>query len=151
MLIGGGARAAKYEAIVKERELENFYILPFQHGEYSLDEIYGAGDLHFISLRPSCTGLGVPSKAYNSLAAGRPIVYFGSSESEIARMVTEDEVGSAVTNVQELEEAVLSYVEDAALREAHGLNARAISEGNYSRANAMYRYKKVLEGRSPSD
>lgn len=38
-------------------------------------------------------GLGVPSKTYNILASGRPILFFGPKNSEIDLLVRENGIG----------------------------------------------------------
>lgn len=140
VLVGGGSKAQHYKDVVAEKQLDNFEFLPFLHEEYSLAEIYGAGDANFISLRPSCTGLGVPSKAYNTLAAGRPIVYFGSADSEIAQMVAEESIGSVVSSADELASSVRSYVAENGRAKAEGQRARFLADGKYSRDSALDRY-----------
>ncbi len=72
--IGEGSRANYVKQKVADYGLTNVSILPFMHNQYPLSEILSAGDLHFISLKESCTGLGVPSKAYATLAVGRDLV-----------------------------------------------------------------------------
>ena len=45
------------------------------------------------SLRPSWTGVVVPSKFFGSLAAGRPVLFAGSRETAIAQWISEYGVG----------------------------------------------------------
>jgi hypothetical protein len=52
-----------------------------------------AADLHLLSLQPAWSGLVVPSKFFGSLAVGRPVVYTGPSDSDIARWVSTLGVG----------------------------------------------------------
>ena len=40
-------------------------------------------------------GLGVPSKAYNILASGKPILFIGPKDSEIYRLVKKNKLGWA--------------------------------------------------------
>ncbi len=50
-------------------------------------------DVHLISLRDDWAGVVVPSKFFASLAVGRPVLYAGPSESEIAHWVAENDLG----------------------------------------------------------
>ena len=52
-----------------------------------------ACDIAVVTLQDGMYGLGVPSKTYNILAAGRPILFFGPSNSEIELLVREKGVG----------------------------------------------------------
>ena len=46
-----------------------------------------AADVHLVSLLPQIEGLIVPSKFYGILAAGRPAIFIGDAEGEIAREI----------------------------------------------------------------
>ena len=66
------------------------------HGPYaraSQNKVLNACDIAVISLNKSILGMGVPSKSYNILASGKPILYIGPLESEIALMITENRIG----------------------------------------------------------
>lgn len=68
----------------------------FFHGSFKRSEqteILGNCSIAVVSLADSMYGLGVPSKSYNIMAAGRPILYLGPKGSEIYRMVTENGIG----------------------------------------------------------
>lgn len=51
----------------------------------ALGESLAAADLHLITMRPGFAGLIVPSKIYGILAVGRPAVFVGPGDSEVAR------------------------------------------------------------------
>lgn len=68
----------------------------FFHGAYYRSEqnnILGSCDIAIVTLEKDMYGLGVPSKAYNILASGRPILYFGPKNSEIDLLVKENNIG----------------------------------------------------------
>lgn len=52
-------------------------------------------DIAIISLAKGMKGLGVPSKTYNILAAGKPILYIGDADSEIYNLVKRFDLGWA--------------------------------------------------------
>ena len=143
-LIGGGMRFDKIAEEKKSRKITNLEMLPFMHDKYSLAEIYGAGNANFISLRPDCTGLGVPSKAYVSLAAGRPIIFQGSAESEIARLVSEENIGLAVQTKENLKAAILKLHNNPTLCDEYGAKARQLSDTKYSTASSCKKYVDLL-------
>jgi len=145
LFAGDGYRRREVEAVAAREDLANVRFLPFQPYE-SLGCSLGVGDVHFVSLRAGFEGLVVPSKAYGALAAGRPILYQGRPEGEIARMVHEGEVGWCVLpgDVDGLEAAVLEAVEDPDRRLELGQRARALAESRYGPAQAMAAYRAVL-------
>lgn len=50
-------------------------------------------DVAIVSLSQNMKGLGVPSKTYDILAAGKPILYIGEKESEIGKIVLQYKIG----------------------------------------------------------
>ena len=135
------------ERQVKERELHNVQLLPFQRTD-DLASSLSMGDVHVVTLRNGFTGLVVPSKAYGSLAVGKPIIYIGEPDGEIARMVMEEAVGRIVPgrDFQKLREAVLEYYENLSLRMAHGKKALEISQDKYNRKISIGHYLRLFEG-----
>lgn len=68
----------------------------FFHGPYfrsQQNEVLGACHIALVTLQDGMYGLGVPSKTYNILASGRPIMFLGPKDSEIDLLVKEEGVG----------------------------------------------------------
>jgi glycosyltransferase involved in cell wall biosynthesis len=147
VFVGGGARRSEVEARAVTNGLTNIFLFPFQPMEEWAD-VLGVGDLHFVVFRDEHTGFGVPSKAYASLAAGRPILYQGSEESEIARMIEESDVGTVVQcgDAEGLRESILRYLDEPELAQEQGRKARELAEGEYSRSVSIRRYVDLLTG-----
>jgi hypothetical protein len=75
-----------------------------------------AADVHLLSLRPAWSGLVVPSKFFGSLAVGRPVVYAGAPDSDIARWI--DTLGlGCVVRTDRIQDAV-EYLEGLAASRA---------------------------------
>lgn len=70
----------------------NVRIVSFS-GEDGLERHLESADLHLLSLRAEWSGLVVPSKFFGSLAVGRPVLYDGPPDSDVARWISELEVG----------------------------------------------------------
>jgi len=146
VILGGGVREAHLKEKAEASALENVEFYPFLHTHYSLSEIYGAADVHFVSLIDACVGLAVPSKPYSIMAAARPILFRGAPGCETARIVREEGIGSVVEDdAGRLAEVILQYAESPGRRREEGRRARALSEGRYSRANGMRQYMEVLQ------
>ena len=52
-----------------------------------------ACDVALISFVPGMAGISVPSRLYNVLAAGKPILAVADADSELARVVREEQIG----------------------------------------------------------
>lgn len=94
LFIGGGAQRAELERAAARRQLSNVRFLPPQP-RCDLHISMGVGDVHLITLRPSCAPFVFPSKLYGSAAIGRPVLFLGPVDSEIAQLVTRSSFGHA--------------------------------------------------------
>ena len=68
----------------------------FFHGPYlrsQQNEVLSACHIALVTLQDGMYGLGVPSKTYNILASGRPVLFFGPKDSEIDLLVREKQIG----------------------------------------------------------
>lgn len=149
LFVGGGTRYKEVESFVKERNLTNVLLKPYCE-KSALAQSLSVGDVHFVSLRPGFEGLVVPSKAYGIMAAGRPMIYQGSANGEIARMVAREGIGHVVPpgDREGLREAILGLYRDKDARDRMGGRAREILEEKYSPAVGLRLYRKVLAGMS---
>ncbi|KAA5535377.1 glycosyltransferase family 4 protein [Paenimyroides baculatum] len=76
----------------KYGDKDNIYFLgnkPRNEQSYFLN----AFDISLVTLAKGMYGLGVPSKSYNILKSGKPILYIGDSSSEIDLMIRENNCG----------------------------------------------------------
>jgi len=99
VFIGGGAQRATVEAAVQARSLTNVRFLPAQPRERLVDSL-GVGDVHFVTLRPGADRWVFPSKLYGIAAVGRPTLFVGAANCEIARVVRDREIGASFTGKQ---------------------------------------------------
>ncbi len=95
LFIGGGAQLSLVKQKVAEEGLSNVVFQPYQPRE-QLSESLSVPDVHLISLKPSLEGLIVPSKFYGIIAAGRPSIFIGDTEGEIARILVKNQCGIAI-------------------------------------------------------
>jgi hypothetical protein len=86
LFIGAGAGYRTLHTAVARRRLENVVFRPYQD-RAQLPLSLAAPDLHLVTLRPEWEGLVMPSKLYGALAAGRPVMFVGDPEGDVARIV----------------------------------------------------------------
>lgn len=95
MMSGGGAKMQQLKIAVQKSRLGNFLFLPYQTRE-GLGPSLAAADVHLACLLPALEGLVVPSKFYGILAAGRPVIFIGDPDGELARVIRSSGCGSVV-------------------------------------------------------
>lgn len=131
---GSGALVPFLNRFVEDNKLTNVRI----RGSYNRatqNEVLNDCDIAVISLANGMKGLGVPSKTYNILAAGKPILYIGDEGSEIYNLVKKYDLGYVFTWEQKKEIcAFLESLNDYSLAElkAKGLRSRTCYETYYT-------------------
>jgi len=95
LMTGGGARNAQLQEAVESLSLCSFHFQGYQPAELLSDSM-AAADLHLVSLVPAVEGLVVPSKLYGILAAGRPVLFIGDTQGEVASLLRKHDCGLAV-------------------------------------------------------
>ena len=146
LFIGSGAQRRAVEQAAQRRGLANVLFRPYQQrGQLSLS--LGIGDVHLVSLRPALEGYIVPSKLYGILAAGRPTVFIGDPQGEIALLLERERIGVSVAqgDADDLAEKLLRLAGDAGLREAMGSRARALLCERYDKGIALRAWQEVLK------
>ncbi len=80
--VGGGSQFEKVRGFANTSRLDNIVTLPYQPIE-SLPASLSAADLHAVVMGDPFVGIVHPSKIYNALALGIPVLYIGPAESHI--------------------------------------------------------------------
>lgn len=135
LLIGSGKMSAWLEHEVRARGLSNV-TLAGQLPRERQNEFLNAFDVGIVSLVKNMRGVGVPSRSYNIMAAGKPIVAVVDDDSEIARMVREERIGWVVPpgDVEAFRSAVTAAAADSERLRDMGRRARVAAEARYSQA-----------------
>jgi colanic acid biosynthesis glycosyl transferase WcaI len=145
VFVGGGAQRGLLEREMLQRRLTNVRMFPYQPRE-NLAETLGVADLHLVSLDPRLEGLIVPSKFYGIAAAGRPALYIGFPEGEIARLLEEARCGFTVASgdAEGLVARILDFARDPELCRSMGARARAAFEQHWDKPHALDEWEQVL-------
>ncbi|MFY9695326.1 MAG: hypothetical protein WA776_09020 [Xanthobacteraceae bacterium] len=104
-------------------------------------------DLHWLSLHPRLEGLLLPSKFYGIAAAGKPVIFIGDTNGELARLVTQHGCGLAVApgDAMTLAETLQGWSNAPAMIAEMGARARAMLDAHYSRRQGLARWRTVLD------
>ncbi len=145
LFIGRGKQRWVLEGEVKERGLRNVRFKPYQEQDV-LRESLGALDVHLVTQKPAVEGLVFPSKLYAGLAAGRPIIFIGPTDGDLARILTEGGCGLAFAagDAEGVAGAIEQLAADRFLGEAMGANGRALLELRFGRDNAIAAWETLL-------
>ena len=139
LCVGWGARKSWLEKTVAERSLCNVTVLPGCPRE-ELPDFLNACDLSIIAFVQGMRGVSVPSRMYNVLAAGKPILAVADHDSELAMVVKEERIGWVVSPDRPNEMT-------AAIREARASRKELVEMGKRARdaAERQYSFRRVSE------
>lgn len=147
LMIGGGKGFEELAAKVKTLGLDaSFRFLPYQERSlltYSL----GAPDAHWLSLHPQLDDLLLPSKFYGIAAAGKPMIFVGGGDGELARLIRRHDCGIAVApgDVATLIDILQRWSREPRLIADMGKRARAMLDVNFRRQQSLERWHYLLE------
>ena len=147
LMIGGGQRFEELAAAVKQRRLDRaFRFMPYQD-QSKLRYSLSLPDAHWLSLNPQLEGLLLPSKFYGIAAAGRPTIYIGDANGEVARLLRQHGCGIAIApgDAEALVNTVQQWSSQPAIMAEMGANARAMLEARYSREQGLTRWRLLLD------
>ncbi|MDP5018095.1 MAG: glycosyltransferase, partial [Dolichospermum sp.] len=105
-----------------------------------------ACDVAVISFMPGMSGVSVPSRMYNQMAAGKPIIAIADSCSELAQVIQEEQVGWVVQpgDVEGFVDTIKLAAVNPELCEQMGAIAAQVARIKYSFAQADQAYKKLF-------
>jgi putative colanic acid biosynthesis glycosyltransferase WcaI len=113
--------------------------------ESNLEEFLSAADVWMVLYRRNVAGVSIPSRIYNLLAVGRPIIVAAEASSEAALMLKEEDVGWVVRleDPPDLAEAIRSAASDRAEMLAKGRRA-ALAAQRYTHDRAIGSYPQIM-------
>ncbi len=145
-LWGSGAEENNLKEYVERKKLQNVIF----HGAYhrsKQSEVINSCDLALITLSEGMYGLGVPSKTYNILAAGKAILFIGEPESEVGLLVKEKQIGYIFSPSDR--EGIVNFLKNLTpdrLREFEemGQRARKVAETEYAKEIILNKFVKAI-------
>lgn len=143
IFVGDGANRSQLEQSSQGCGIVRF--LPFRPVE-EIPCVMAAGDVHVVTIRRGLGGVVVPSKLYSILAAGRPILAVAPEDTDVARIVRQEDCGLVADpdNPKAVADAIQNLKSDPQRLEAMALRARKASE-KYTKANELAKFVGVVE------
>lgn len=92
LIIGDGDKKDQLLKMQKKLSLPNLKILDFQP-TILFPHVLAAADIGVVTLESDAGDLSVPSKTYNLMSAGKPIISIANESSELAKIVKTNKIG----------------------------------------------------------
>ncbi len=145
VFVGGGVQYAKLERDIERLGLKTTQVHPYQPQD-RLAETLSLADIHLVSLNPALEGLVVPSKFYGIAAAGRPALFVGAPDGEIARLIDRTGIGFTLPpgDAQGLAMRILQLAGDRELCADMGARSRTAFERHWDKDRAVAQWIDLL-------
>jgi glycosyltransferase involved in cell wall biosynthesis len=144
IIIGDGAHKKLLENLVEKDNLENVLFFDSKpRGEQNI--FLNSCDIGLVTLCNGMYGLGVPSKVYNIMSAGKPILFIGDKNSEIDNYIRDNNVGWSYDWSEESK--ILDFLNNIDGEEnlkKIGQDARSFALNNFTQEIILNQYKKIL-------
>ncbi len=145
-LWGTGAEETNLKEYVQKNGMKNVVF----HGAYlrsKQSEVINRCDLALVTLTEGMFGLGVPSKTYNIMAAGKAVLFIGEPNSEIGLLVKEKQIGYVFEPTDR--EGIVSFLsnlspERCAEFKEMGQRARKLAETEYAKDIILNKFVKAI-------
>lgn len=152
LIIGSGAKRNSLKSAIQKEELTNITLLPRVPPD-KLCELLNACDVAVISFVAGMAGISVPSRLYNIMAAGKPIIAVAEENSELALVINEEKIGWVVPpgDIGRFATAVMEARADPMRLAAMGDRARRTVETKYSYERAITTYLDLFQSLEKPD
>jgi len=144
-IVGEGMKKQSLEEKADRLGLKNVRFLPFQPYE-DLPYLLASSDVLLVPLDKEKSDLSVPSKLYNFMAAGRPILGLTDGLSEVARIISKTNCGMSVNpeDVKGIAETIQSLKNSKSHCAELGAYGRKHAVANFAKDKVLKMYEDVM-------
>jgi len=144
LIVGDGVERARLQQRASTLGLHNVQFLPFQPRE-RLPLLRAASDVQVALYRHGSARYSMPSKIYEIMASGRPVLASADPGSDLSRLVTGTRCGICVEphNPTRLAAALLALYRDPPLRARMAARGREEAVRSYSRETIVEQYEAL--------
>lgn len=144
---GTGSAEKSIKDRVEELSLQDQVSFNGPYSRSQQTQVLNDSDLSLVTLVNGMYGLGVPSKTYNILAAGKPILYIGEKGTEIWRTIEENKLGYCF--IPEDKDGIISFIKTLSVGSIHelkkkGAKSREVAENKYSKSVILNKFFEIL-------
>ena len=145
VLIGEGAYKEELMHIIKEQDIKNITLLPFQPYK-EISHVFSLGDVSLVISKPGVGENSVPSKTWSILSASRPILA-NFDENELKTIIENNNCGifTKAGDKKAFIDAILKLYKNRELCEEYGRNGREFILKNLTRAIGTQKYVDIIK------
>lgn len=145
VLVGNGAYLEQVKQIVKERNIGNVTLLPFQPYE-EISHVFSLGDVSLVISKPGVGANSVPSKTWSIMSASRPVLA-NFDENELKSIVEKNNCGifTKAGDKVAFTDAIFRLYNDRELCKEMGENGRRFVMSNLTKAVGTQKYINVIK------
>jgi glycosyltransferase involved in cell wall biosynthesis len=144
-IIGEGVQKEYLEKEVRDRNLTNIRIFPYQKREL-IPIINNYADIHFIAINKQMEQEGFPSKVYTIMACAKPLIVITGEKTPLFNFLKDKNCAEIITSNREVSftGAIRKLASDDKLREVLGMNGYKEIINNYSKEVVVTNYASLL-------
>jgi colanic acid biosynthesis glycosyl transferase WcaI len=145
VFIGEGIKKAQLKSRSQKFGLNNVLFLEYQSRKI-FPEMMAAADLNVVTLNTASFLSSLPSKTFNIMASGRPVIAIAPLKSELAQLIEETGCGLAVSPDEPdvFVRALIELKDDPNRVDQMGRKGRALIEDRFSRSRCTKMFEKML-------
>lgn len=145
VLVGNGAYLEQVQQIIKDRNIDNVHLLPFQPYE-DISHVFSLGDVSLVISKPGVGANSVPSKTWSIMSASRPVLA-NFDENELKSIVENNNCGifTKAGDKQAFIDAILKLYNNRDLCKDYGQNGRDFVMKNLTKEAGTKKYVDVIK------
>lgn len=145
VLVGNGAYLEQVKQIIKDRNVGNVTLLPFQPYE-EISHVFSLGDVSLVISKPGVGANSVPSKTWSIMSASRPVLA-NFDENELKTIIEENNCGifTKAGDKVAFADAILKLYNDRELSKEMGRNGRRFVMANLTKEVGTQKYVDVIK------
>ena len=145
VLVGNGAYLDSVKQIIKDRNINNVHLLPFQPYE-DISHVFSLGDVSLVISKPGVGANSVPSKTWSIMSASRPVLA-NFDENELKDIIENNKCGifTKAGDKQAFIDAILKLFNNRELCKEYGKNGRNFVMKNLTKEVGTKKYVDVIK------
>ena len=145
VLVGNGAYLEQVKQIIKDRNISNVTLIPFQPYE-EISHVFSLGDVSLVISKPGVGANSVPSKTWSIMSASRPVLA-NFDENELKSIVEDNNCGifTKAGDKVAFTDPIVKLYNDRDLCREMGKNGRAFVMANLTKEVGTGKYVDVIK------
>lgn len=145
VLVGNGAYLEQVKQIIKDKNVQNVTLLPFQPYE-EISYVFSLGDVSLVISKPGVGANSVPSKTWSIMSASRPVLA-NFDENELKSIIEENNCGifTKAGDKSAFTEAIMKLYNDREMCKEMGRNGRRFVMNNLTKEVGTKKYVDVIK------